>query len=174
MLKREINDSPDLSKCSLPPSPIKYDSRSEYALCELFKRYIPGWTPIMGVTFQIPIIDKRIDFLIDNSLIEFHPIIITRELKSSNANSIFRQMFGRADKWERGQLVEMLVEELSAQYSHRRWQLIQHSEHRGKSLIVCGNVRQVYKRVIERFAKHPPRFKVFEKDFLNLVAGDKI
>jgi hypothetical protein len=128
----------------------------------------------MGTTFQIPISDKRIDFLIGDTFVEFHPVIITRELKSSNANAIFRQMFASGTKWERGQLVEMLVEELTAQYSLRRWQLIQHSEHRGKKLMVCGTERQVYKKVIEQFSKNPPGLKVFCREFSELVEACKL
>jgi hypothetical protein len=173
MIEPGAEKSPDLSKCRLP-SALKFDSRSEAALCVLFERYIPGWAPIMGVTFQIPIIDKRIDFLINNTLVEFHPIMINRELKSSNANSLFRQMYKRCDKFERGQLVDLLVDELSAQYSLRRWQLIQHSEHRGKQFVVCRNEVEIYKQVICRFSNKAPGLTQFKTEFNAEVSKARI
>lgn len=174
MIERDAERLPELSKCSLPPVPLKHDSRSEFALCELFKRYIPGWMPVMGETFQIPIRDKKIDFLIQNTFVEFHPILVIRELKSDEATALFRQMYRRGNGFEKQQLAELLTIELRAQYSARRWQLIQHSEHRGKELIVCGNELEVYKNIVKRFAKEPPGLKVFCKEFSELIEGRKL
>lgn len=154
----------DLSKATLPHV-LKFDSRSEYALCILFERYIPGWIAVTGETFQIPIVDKRIDFLINNTLLEFHPIMINRELKSSDSLNLFRQMYARANKFEKAQLIKLLSSELTAQYSLRRWQLIQHSEHRGKQFIMCGNEREVYQSVMCRFVERPPSWKQFKQEF---------
>lgn len=162
MERRELQ----LANACLPPVPLRFDSRSEYSLAQIFERYIPGWRAVMGETFQIPIRDKRIDFLINDTLIEFHPIQINRELKSSNANALFRQMYKRSNRFEREQLVDLLVEELGAQYSLRRWQLVQHSEHRGKQFIVCKNEYEVYKNVIKRFAPKPPTQEQFRKEFI--------
>jgi hypothetical protein len=165
---------PELSKCSLPPVPLRHDSRSEFALCELFKRYIPGWVPVMGNTFQVPIRDKRIDFLIGKTFVEFHPILVIRELKDSDATALFRQMYKRGNHFEKQQLAELLTLELRAQYSARRWQLIQHSEHRGKELIVCGNEVDIYKNIVNRFSKEPPGLKVFCREFSELIEACKL
>lgn len=164
MIERGDRQSPDLSQNILPPV-VKCDSLSEYALCVLFERYIPGWRAVMGSTFQIPILDKRIDFLIENTFLEFHPILVIRELKSDEATALFRQMYRRGNQFEKQQLAELLTIELRAQYSARRWQLIQHSEHRGKELIVCGNELDVYKNIVKRFAPKPPPLKQFMAEF---------
>jgi len=159
-----------LSSASLPALPLRYDSRSEFALCTIFERYIPGWKPVMSETFQIPILDKRIDFQIQNTLLEFHPIMINRELKSSDANALFRQIYKRAPRFEREQLVDLLTAELGAQYSARRWQLIQSSEHRGKQFVVCRNELEVYKNIIKRFVPNPPRLEQFKTEFYAATA----
>jgi hypothetical protein len=173
MIERRAIELSDLSKSNLPPI-VKCDSRSEYALCTLFERYIPQWKAVMGTTFQIPILDKRIDFLIADTLVEFHPILVIRELKSDDATAMFRQMYKRSNKFEKQQLTELLTLELRAQYSARRWQLIQHSEHRGKELIVCANELDVYKNIIRRFAVEPPGLKTFCKEFSDLIEGCKL
>jgi hypothetical protein len=75
-------------------------------------------------------------------------------------------MYKRSSRFEREQLVDLLVEELAAQYSLRRWQLVQHSEHRGKQFVVCKNEFEVYKNVIKRFAPKPPTQEQFRKEFI--------
>ena len=164
-----LNREPDpiaLNKASLPPIPLRFDSRSERALCAIFEHYIPNWKPVMGETFQVPIGgNKRIDFLINDTLVEFHPIMINRELKSSEAQILFRQMYKRSNRWERGQLVDLLVSELGAQYSHRRWQLVSMSPHAGKQFLVCKNEREVYHQVILRFSPKPPSVETFKAEF---------
>ena len=170
-----LNREPDpiaLDKANLPPVPLRFDSRSEKSLCFLFERYIPGWKPVMGETFQVPIgANKRIDFLIGSTLIEFHPIMINRELKSSEAQTLFRQMFKRSNRWERGKLVDMLVSELGAQYSHRRWQLVSMSPHADKRFIVCKNEKEVYDKVILQFCPKPPTVATFKAEFYGAL-GD--
>lgn len=162
MDRRELQ----IARAVLPPAPPRYDSRSEYSLAQIFERHIPHWHPVMGETVQIPILDKRIDFLIQNTLVEFHPILINRELKDNDANFLFRQLYKRSNRFEREQLTEMMYKELSAQYSLRRWQLIQHSEHRGKQFVVCRNEQEVYKSIIKRFSPKPPSFEDYRKEFV--------
>ena len=167
---QEFDGAKLLNSVSLPASPLRYDSRSEFALCTIFERYIPGWKPVMNETFQISIFDKRIDFQIQSTLLEFHPIMINRELKSSDANTLFRQIYKRASRFEREQLVDLLTAELGAQYSARRWQLIQSSEHRGKQFVVCKNEFEVYKNIIKRFAPNPPKLEQFKNEFYAAIA----
>ena len=120
----------------------------------------------MGETVQIPIKDKRIDFLINDTLLEFHPITLNREMKCSESNALFRQMYKRSSRFEREQLVDILVGELAAQYSLRRWQLIQDSHHKGKQFVVCKNEYEVYKKIIKRFSPNPPSQEQFRKEFI--------
>ena len=169
MIERGEHGPVELSKCFLPPAPlpfVRYDSRSEFALAELFKKYIPGWLPVMNDTIQISIgFNRTVDFRIENTLLEYHPIMINREMKSSHANQIFRQAFARSNKWERSQLVEMLVEELGAQYAHRRAQLVAASPHAGKHLIVCGGPEEVHRSILQQFGKGIPNLSQFKTEF---------
>lgn len=154
----------------LPPRPIRYASRSEEALSRLFEKYIPGWQCREGVTFQIPIGNKTIDFEVGGDLVEYHPIMINRELKSSRANSLFRSMYKRLNRFEREQLTELLTNELAAQYEHRRGQIVALSDqHRGKDLIVCTGLWDVYRDVIRRHAPEPPQFHKFKSEFYSDV-----
>jgi hypothetical protein len=165
MLERDRR-SEDLS---FPARPTRYHSRSEDALAFLFEKYIPNWKPIIGKTCQIPIGLKTIDFQINDELLEYHPILINRELKSSKANQIFRAMYARATKWERSQLCELLTHELAAQYERARQEIINNSEYKGKTLIVCCSVFDVYRDIIIRYAKDPPTFTNFKAEFYNTV-----
>ena len=159
-----------LDDLKIPDKPIRYASRSEEALARLFEKYIPGWQCREGVTFQIPIGNKTIDFEVGGDLVEYHPIMINRELKSSRANSLFRSMYKRLSRFEREQLVELLTNELGAQYEHRRGQIVALSEqHRGKDLIVCVTLWDVYRDVIRRHSPEPPPFQKFKSEFYSDV-----
>jgi hypothetical protein len=123
----------------------------------------------MGETMQIPIGNKTIDFSVCGDLVEYHPISINRELKSSRANQIFRRLYRKASQWEREQLCELLTEELSAQYEHRRGQLVQLSEHAGKHLYVCTSPWEVYRDIVRRLCPKPPSYTDFKSQFYKLL-----
>lgn len=118
----------------------------------------------MGETCQISIGHKRIDFRIDDTLIEFHPIFIKRELKSWKASEIFSRLYRQLRGHQKELLIEMLTDELAAQYSHRRKQLISTCpELRHCDLVFCANKWEIYKHVIKRFSNNPPKWEAFKQ-----------
>jgi len=123
----------------------------------------------MGDTIQIPIGKKSVDFLIGDCFIEYHPITIKHDLKSWRASEIFSRMYRELKGHKRDTFVEMLTEELGAQYFHRRRQLIDSSpEFKGHDLLLCCNSFDVYKMAIKRFSDTPPRWATFRAEWEEL------
>lgn len=147
-----------------PERPLKFDSRSEAIIATLFERFIPNWKAQADITCQIQIGTKRIDFAVENCLIEFHPIFIKRDLKSWQASEKFSKLYRKLHGHDRDVLCEMLTEELEAQYHHRRRQLIESSAtYKDKELITCFNNWDVYKHVLKRFSPNPPKWDKFKE-----------
>lgn len=146
---------------SLPP---RYGSNPERVCAEAFEKWIPGWRPINGETVQVSIgAGKRIDFLIHDTFVEFHPIYIIRELKSSRANTDFKHLYRKLPHWGRDKLVDLLTEELEAQYAHRRQQLISISHHADKHLLVVKNPWEVWRSVIKQYGDPAPKWDEFRR-----------
>lgn len=124
----------------------------------------------MGVTCQIAIGNKRIDFAVEDCLVEFHPIFIKRDLKSWQASEKFSKLYYRLKGHEREVLVDMLTSELEAQYHHRRKQLVEsNATYRTHELITCFNNYDVYKHCIKRFGRGAPKWQDFRDMWKDLA-----
>ena len=102
---------------------IKYGSRSEIACSRLLQKYLPGWLPVEGQTFQVPIgYNKRCDFYLParDQLIEFHPIILKYEIQHRGAAREIERALWRMDRQTRAGLEDALVAELRLQYFKKR------------------------------------------------------
>lgn len=132
----------------LPPRELRFGSRSEASLAQLFERYIPDWKAEMGKTCQIPIGPYTIDFLVDGALVEYHPILLSREMRSAWAKRELRSVLNSSPKWARDAIISCVAEELGEQYAYRRWQLVRQSEWAGTPLFVCHDPRQVWEQLI--------------------------
>lgn len=136
------------------PDLLRYDSLSEARVAHCLEKFIPHWKPIEGETFQIPIGRSKIDFRVHELFIEYHPIIISRELKSSRAREIHNRLCKRLHGYQKSSLVELLEHELGAQYWTRRNGLIQaHPNYAGCELVVVSSPMEFYKDVIKRFCE---------------------
>jgi hypothetical protein len=123
--------------------------------------------PILGVSVHIPIGKKTIDFRINDSLIEFHPIVISRELKSSDARDSYQRLHRRLSGHDRDTLSGLLCRELAAQYHARRLVLIKsNATYRECELISCFSSAEVYNEVLRRFCPKDrlPSFQSFRSE----------
>lgn len=165
----KIGLDPLLPKATVDLAVLKFASASERACCSVMETYIAGWKAIDGATFQISIDGQRcVDFRVNDCLIEYHPIIIQRELSSSLAHIKYLKIMKQLPKWARRDLAELLKSEFEIAYYNKRKALIAGSKSedlRKCELIVCTNPRDLHSKVIQRFVNQPPRFKVFAKAF---------
>lgn len=64
---------------------VKFDSKSEVICCKLMEAFVPGWQLEVGKTYAVHIgHGKYCDFRIGNTLVEYHPIVLARELSKAS------------------------------------------------------------------------------------------
>lgn len=137
---------------------VRFASQSEIACAMALSRYVRGWKPIEGETFQIPIgHGKQCDFMIKGVLVEYHPIAIPREMHRESYE-LFKKALARVSKPKRKQVRQAVKEHLFREYTHKRLWTIRLSKQthiRDAELIVCKNPQDFYRKVIKEFADRP-------------------
>lgn len=139
---------------TLPPVPaefLTYQSFSEFACSKLLEKYT-DWKGIQGITFQVAIGRTSFDFLVGNTLVEYHPITIKREFKSDGLSAILSAIH-TLDKPSRLLLFEGICEELKAQYDKRRKQVAAAHPTYGSCDVICAfSELDFVTKVLTRFA----------------------
>ena len=154
----------------IPDRPLKFDSRSEYAIGVLLERYLPGFELKTGVTFQVNIGGNRhCDFLVYGSFLEFHPIVLQRELKGAHTFNQFAKLINSLPRSHSELLKKALHDELLAQYTHKRRTSIMETYGKDHPLVVCESPQEIYKHIIQPKAKNPPTMEKFIKEFKELL-----
>jgi hypothetical protein len=105
----------------VPVEHIKFDSASEYACACLLEKYTK-WEAHPGATLQIPIGRCSYDFLVGNTLVEYHPISLKHEFITDALSDILSAArFITKDK--KAELLSSIADEFRAQYIKRRGQV---------------------------------------------------
>lgn len=153
-----------------------YDSRVEASTAVALESFVPDFVIERGSNYQVVIPDvlKKVDFVIDDTLIEYNPIMLsyrpgypaafeTRdEFETYRANRDALK-----DRSERQAYVQQVTEGLRRRYYQRRRAAIdENPDYRGKELVVVVNPEQLYQEVILRFGEnYPPTQRGFVRFF---------
>lgn len=150
---------PDLE--NLRPPKLKFDSTmyasaSEQKCGEALQKYVKNWRPIHGVTVQIDIGNHRaVDFRVGNTLVEFHPICVWREMESLSGTEKMIALYKTLSAEQKAMMREALCEELAQQYRKKRKMALEacpDKKLRACRLIVCFDEVQFYGRVLAPLA----------------------
>lgn len=156
--------------------PLKFASVAERTCSFMLETFVKDWRAIQGATFQVCINGRSCaDFRIADCLIEFHPIILQRELSSSASYYKYQKILHQLPKWARQDLCVMLKSEFEQVYINSRRFLIASSpseDIRRCELIVCTTQEEFYSKVIKRFVGVPPKPKLFKRTFEQLCAAN--
>lgn len=151
---------PELERLHLPK--LKYDTRlyasaSEAKCSEALQKYIPGWMPVWGKTIQIDIGNHRaVDFKVGNTLVEFHPICIWREMDSINAQAKFAALYKGMTTEQKAAFREAMADEQEMQYKKKRKMALEaclDRKLRECKLVICKDEVQFYAKVLVPYAK---------------------
>lgn len=139
-IKKSEHSQPKLKsqKLKLPDplrEPIVCDSLSEFACISLLEKYTT-WKAIQGNTFQVPIGRCTFDFLIDECLVEYHPISLKREFLTESLHKILHAT-KKLDRTSKLTLFTCLVDEFKAQYKKRREQVASADPKYKSHQVVC-------------------------------------
>lgn len=165
-----------------PQSGIRFHSRSEAACAALMERFVPGYRAIEGTTYEVPVGANKyghmrtIDFLVGDTLVEFHPVRIWRsgrhfgDFQSREDWREFLNDYRRCPRHERSEFKAETMRMLEENYTERRRRAIyENPDFLGKELIVATSPTDFYTKVICRFAPEAPSLD----EFLSLFQGAK-
>ena len=158
---------------------IFYASKGEGATSIMFSRYIPGWRPVLGKTFLIPIgWKKQCDFRVGDLLVEYHPPAIEFEMRNKNAKNRLLTSLEHCSYGTRAAIEQALKDEFALRYYEDRLRhLREHGpdEVRNLELIVVQTPQQVYNEVVVRFGKERlPSKQRFCEEWFQLVRSAAI
>jgi len=147
-----------LEKLSFPRSlSPKYDSGlyqsyAEYKISIYLQRHVSGWRPITGKTIQIDISNRKtVDFRVRDTLVEFHPVVVNRELRSTFAMVKLAELGQSLDKSQKALLKDALEAELFSQYEKKRRLALEACrirEIKDCRLVVCKDEMEFYRLVL--------------------------
>jgi len=117
------------------PEAITFSSLDEYACVMMLEKY-SDWKAVMGKTYEVSIGVCKFDFLVNNSLIEYHGINLHSQLKTDfmkTTRSSLRKL-PRADKIK---VLSALSKELQQQYKIQRRRVAKASEEYSHCDVIC-------------------------------------
>lgn len=164
--------APEQEEPRLPPvprpTPIRFDSKSEYACGHLLEKYVTGFELRMAETVQVPVRDgKLIDFRIHGVFVEFHPINFHHEFQNRGALRDFVDTLRRIAPHHRDRIYNAVRDELAMKYYERRKALLP----KDAELIVCETPTDFYRLVLKRFADNLPKEKQVIREFHDAIAA---
>jgi hypothetical protein len=150
-------------------------SRAELSCIKALESYT-GWQMLEGKTYQVPIgHQKTVDFKVKEQLVEFHPIILSREMNPD----VYRQLKRFAetlDDYKRFELKEIFRIHILEEYAQKRhWTIRQHRNEliSNAELIVVTDAESFFKHVIKPNAtRRLPTMPDFKKRFKAGKFGD--
>ncbi len=150
-----------------------YDSYFEAACASLLEKYIPGFAVVRGETYQITHgINKKIDFYVAGTFVEFNPIILSKtegSLGAFETEEEFldykRKLSGLNLKLRKAYKREIKNLLKQRYYQKRRTSLNKNLDFIEKELIVVIDVGELYNDVMQRFGTRLPSQEDFTKEF---------
>lgn len=134
---------------------MSFSSRSEAACAILLEKYCSNYRAIQGVTCQVEIGGKQLDFRIGDCFVEYHPVMLDRSFISIDALHSLRKALRNVPKDTKFEVYRAVEKELEYQYFKQRRNLLDGSQYRNCELIVCTSEMAFISKVIMRFADRP-------------------
>jgi len=164
-----------LWKKNSPPKKVRYmgiffDSKSEAACAVLLEKYIPNFKIIRGSTYQVPSGHFSIDFLVQETFVEYHPIVLTygRDIKKIEDYLTFKKTREQLPPRLRQEYIKMMKEQLASDYYHKRKSSLDYN-HLGYDFILAKTPLEFYDSVIKPFGRNYPSKKHFREEFKSIV-----
>lgn len=143
-------------------------SRAELSCIKALETYT-DWQMVEGKTYQIPIGHKKtVDFKVGDTLVEFHPIILSREM-SKGVYKAFEAFLKETKQHRRHELREIMRAHILEEYARKRhWTIRQNADEKIASaeLLVVTDANSFLRAVIRPNAtRRLPTNAEFSKRF---------
>jgi len=154
-----------------------YDSQSEATTGVLMEKYIPGYKVIEHKTFQMNTeIPKTIDFLVNGTFIEWHPILAFKgkknlgDITSKEEADSYKRIKNSLAYKEKKEFKREYKQVLAMNYFNSRQEAINQSPtYKGSELILAQTPEELYDSVITRFGTNYPSKDNFKREFNQVV-----
>ena len=134
---------------------IVFASKSEAVCAILLEKYC-NWKAVKGVTFQVPVGRKHLDFVVGNTVVEFHPIVLNREFINTGAWRAISDTLRQMHTSMSGPIYYALKAEMGAQYWKARRAVLDASPTFKNHDLVVARTDQEFCRLVKRFARVKP------------------
>jgi hypothetical protein len=168
--QQQPNESDPFKHMAVPHVPLRPASKSEAACIEMLEKYTP-YKAIQGVTFQVPIGKRSVDFFIIDTMVEFHPLILGRTFTSYHAYNQMMISLRDLPKHKKQSVLKILQHEFEyTYYRERRAILDGDPKYRGTNLVVVYDNEQFCTKVLQRFGSHNlPSLDKLKREFKKIV-----
>jgi hypothetical protein len=142
-----------------------FDSQSETACAAMLEKYLPNWKVEEGKTFQVNHeIPKTIDFLVGDTFLEWHPILMFKgknnlgDMPSTKQYHKFKEMKAEMSP-ERAKVFERRYKRvLAGAYLEERVNAVRESDsYRGYDVVLAQTPEEVYDFIAQRAVNLPNR-----------------
>lgn len=143
---------------AIPQTPIRFASRSEHACGMMLEKYVPNFELKNGSTFQVGVgYSKTIDFYVNGTFVEYHPINLAHEFDNRTALRKFFEAMRHVKSHAKDTIINAIKDELAEKYYRRRKFLVTMAAGKDTELIVSGNPQDFYRDVLKRFGVNVPK-----------------
>jgi hypothetical protein len=152
---------------------LGFDSKHEVAFAQLLCRYLPSFELIPKVTYQVAVGGARVDFCVNDVLVEYHPALpffkqIGRHGKMGDFTSreeytAYRrtlESFGD-DSAAKDEYRREIVTKLECDYVERRTSLIRQESSDKRELVFVHTPEQFYLKIFARMGSDLPGLREF-------------
>ena len=138
---------------------VKFDSKSEIICVKLMEAFVPKWELKVGETYSVHIgHGKYCDFRINDTLIEYHPIVLPRELSKASYKMLSHAFRGMA-KGSKEKIQRALKHHCREEYLRKRKFSVRvnhDTDIQECDLILCDSPSEFYDLVLKEFGKNLP------------------
>jgi hypothetical protein len=157
---------------------LRYDSLEEAVCSVMMSKYIKGYIPIEGKTFQVQLTGRFIDFVLDGVVVEYHPILPfwsrngIGSFKSRDEYENFNRVKSSIRSIEKKKLfIDETKAQLAEAYREERQAIVDASPTlRGYELVVAESPEDFYYAVVRRFGQSVPSKALFMREFNKIKA----
>jgi len=148
-------------------------SQQEGAVALMLEKYIPNYSVIEGINFQVKnrgISNGGIDFLVDGEFLEWHPIVLSKGLTAYRGDipaeefSSYNKILNLLTCEERKNFDEDYRKVLALNYKKLRQEAVNNSRYNRLNVALATDVSELY-NFISRHSSSMPSFDEFKREF---------
>jgi hypothetical protein len=149
---------------------IKFDSKDEGAVYKLLEKYLKGYEPVEGKTFQVHSGNGAIfDFVLPNGqILEWHPINVRYDGRKCDRDT-YKELSDKLGRDERREFRDWWKDELAVEYWIKRQEKADNSlDFAGREVLLVRNFDELYSNVLKKLNVNIPEYSQVKKEWKSI------